>query len=271
MLRLPPTLSWFARHRLGLVAGFTHQIDPGRCRFHRHDHIELVWHRRGRGTSRVASGAELAFAPGQATLYPPRTLHDQANSEAGEDVCLHLDSGSSPPAVLNEAHVVTVAPQVAQEIAALAAAPPQRSAAEQVALDLRSTAVVLALLAGADGAAAPAHGSGHAGLAARYLAEHFATVGRMEEVARYVGLSEDRLRHVFIAEHGVGLLEYLTQIRLDQACTLLRRTDLPLAAIAQSCGFATARYLCSLFSARFGCPPGEWRRRAPVRTAPRGR
>ncbi len=253
--------AWFARHRLRLVVGFIHTVPVGRCRFHRHDHLELVLHRSGQGSSRIVSGEELPFDAGQATLYPADTLHDQDNHDRGEDVCLHLDAGKDPPPPLRRAHVMSVAPEVAQELVALAAvAPSKHSAESRLALDLRASAAVLSLLVSSS-ASATAQGRGRAGLAARYLDEHFATIGRMSEVARYVGLSEDRLRHLFTAEHGVGPLEYLTRLRLDHAATLLLRTDLPLADIARACGFATARYLCALFSRRHGCPPGEWRRR----------
>lgn len=264
MPRLPPRLAWFAGHRLRLVAGFIHAVAEGRCRFHRHDHIELVLHRCGHGVSRVASGADLPFSPGQATLYPPGNLHDQHNLAAGEDICLHLDPGPRPPPVLTQAHVAPAPAHVAQELAALAAAigPAQRSPADQLALDLRATAAVLGLLAGAADAASPAYGHGHAGLAARYLAEHLATVGRMEEVAHHVGISVDRLRHLFTAAHGIGPVEYLTRLRIEHACELLRRTEMGLEELAHACGFATARYLCTLFSRRKGCPPGEWRRRS---------
>ncbi len=262
MPQLPSALAWFAAHRLRLVTGFVHPVPVGRCRFHRHDHIELVLHRSGHGTSRVASGAELPFTAGQATLYPAGALHDQDNRASGEDLCLHLDAGARSPVVLGQASVLAVTLAQAGELAALATAAPDRDApAGRLALDLRATAVALGLLAAATGDAVVVSGAGRAGLAARYLAEHLTTVGRLSEVARYVGLSEDRLRHVFTAEHGVGPLAYLSRLRCEHACTLLRRTDLPLAAVARACGFATARYLCAVFRRRYGCPPGEWRLR----------
>lgn len=264
-MHLAARFAWFARHRLRLVAGFIHSVPVGRCRFHRHDHIELVFHRIGRGTSRMASGEELPFSSGHATLYPADALHDQNNREGGEDLCLHLDAGRAQPPLLRRAHVTAVPPDVAREIAALATAAPSVQTAEaRLALDLRATAAILSLLASA-AASAEVRGNGRAGLAARYLDERFASVGRMAEVARYVGLSEDRLRHLFTAEFGVGPLEYLTRLRLDHASTLLRRTDLMLADVAHACGFATARYLCTVFRRRHGCSPGEWRHRAPTR------
>lgn len=271
MAALPRHLAWFASHRLGLVTGFINPVPAGRCRFHSHVHLELVFHRSGQGTSRVASGADLPFAPGQATLYPPGVLHDQRNEVGGDDICLHLDAGPRPPPLLARAHVATVPAPLVHELPALATAPAERSAADQLALDLRATAAVLALLAGAGDAAWTAYGGGHAGLAARYLAEHLATVGRMAEVARHVSISEDRLRHVFTATYGIGLVEYLTRLRIGKAKELLQGTELGLNELARACGFATARYLCTIFRQRLGCAPGEWRRRSRLNAAARPR
>lgn len=261
MPALPARLAWFATRRLRLITGFTVPVPRGDCSFHSHVHHELVLHRRGKGVTRVASGTALEFGPGQAVLYPAGNLHDQHNEVEGEDLCLHLDAGAQPPPLLRQVHIFTVPAALAAEMTALAAAPPRRSQVQRLALDLRASALVLALLDEAEQSHA-AFGNGYAGLAARYLTEHMAEVGRIAEVARYVRISEDRLRHLFTATHGVGPLEYLTQLRIERARTLLQRSEMTLGDIASACGFATARYLCTLFRRRVGCSPGEWRRRS---------
>lgn len=268
MAVLPRHLAWFAGNRLRLVTGFIHINRNEHCRFHSHDQVEAVLHRGGRGVCRVDGGVDLAFGPGQATFHPPGSLHDQLNQEPGEDVCLLLDPGPDPPAILLRPQLATVPGSLAQEFAALATAPAQRTPAEQLSLDLRATGVVLGVLSAVDaGGGAIRHGA--AGVAARYLAEHLATVGRMEEVARHVGLSVDRLRHLFTAAHRIGPVEYLIRLRLEHARGLLERTDLGMEEVARACGFATARYFSTLFHRRKGCTPSVWRRRARLWSSPR--
>ena len=58
---------------------------------------------------------------------------------------------------------------------------------------------------------------------------------------------------------GVGLHHYVMQRRLERAKTLLRRTNQPLALIAQEAGFADQSHLNSAFRREIGLTPGRFR------------
>jgi AraC family transcriptional regulator len=58
---------------------------------------------------------------------------------------------------------------------------------------------------------------------------------------------------------GVGPQRYITQRRLERAKTLMRRTNLPLAQIAQEAGFADQSHLTSVFHREIGVTPGHYR------------
>jgi AraC family transcriptional regulator len=58
---------------------------------------------------------------------------------------------------------------------------------------------------------------------------------------------------------GVGLHHYVMQRRLEQAKTLLRRTNQPLALIALEAGFADQSHLNSVFRREIGVTPGQFR------------
>ena len=58
---------------------------------------------------------------------------------------------------------------------------------------------------------------------------------------------------------GVGPQRYITQRRLERAKTLMRRTNLPLALIAQEAGFADQSHLTSVFRREIGVTPGSYR------------
>ena len=58
---------------------------------------------------------------------------------------------------------------------------------------------------------------------------------------------------------GVGPQRYITQRRLERAKTLMRRTNLPLALIAQEAGFADQSHLTSVFRREIGVTPGHYR------------
>lgn len=99
----------------------------------------------------------------------------------------------------------------------------------------------------------------HASQARSYIIEKYATIDCLEEVAQAIGVSHDRLRHVFRSRYGVGLLKFLQQIRLERAAYLLTHSTLPLKNICGLCGFANERYLCSAFKQWAGQTPGDFR------------
>jgi AraC family transcriptional regulator len=58
---------------------------------------------------------------------------------------------------------------------------------------------------------------------------------------------------------GVGLHHYVMQRRIERAKTLMRRTNQPLALIAQEAGFADQSHLNSAFRREIGLTPGQFR------------
>jgi AraC family transcriptional regulator of adaptative response / DNA-3-methyladenine glycosylase II len=85
-------------------------------------------------------------------------------------------------------------------------------------------------------------------------------------LARRLSVSERHLHRVLVAEIGVGPLALARTRRAQTARMLIEHTDLSLATIAFSAGFASIRQFNDVMRAEFGCPPSELRRK-PV---PRG-
>lgn len=54
--------------------------------------------------------------------------------------------------------------------------------------------------------------------------------------------------------------EFLFELRLERAATLLVATDLPVGAVSRSVGFRTLAHFTHRFRARFGTTPSTWRR-----------
>jgi AraC-like DNA-binding protein len=61
--------------------------------------------------------------------------------------------------------------------------------------------------------------------------------------------------------YGVTPMEYVMQVRLEQAKLLLLKTDWPMPRIAEEVGFESAAYFSRCFSARNGLPPLQFRKR----------
>ena len=59
---------------------------------------------------------------------------------------------------------------------------------------------------------------------------------------------------------SAGMRSDLRQLRLELAARLLTTTDLPVAAIAQQCGFFDQSHLTNSFRRHLGAPPSRYRR-----------
>ena len=80
------------------------------------------------------------------------------------------------------------------------------------------------------------------------------------QLARELGVPPLRLGRHFTAELGHSPGEEILRQRLAKARTLLRETDLPLAKIAELCGFCHASYFSNVFRRETGLSPRKWRK-----------
>jgi AraC-like DNA-binding protein len=83
------------------------------------------------------------------------------------------------------------------------------------------------------------------------------TVGRIAAAAH---VTAPHLIRSFRAEHGTTPRRYLWERRVALATDLLANTGLPLAAVAERCGFRTVHHLSRRIRLATGLPPGALRR-----------
>jgi transcriptional regulator GlxA family with amidase domain len=76
-----------------------------------------------------------------------------------------------------------------------------------------------------------------------YLIENLNKENDIESLAEMVAMSPRNLSRVFKEKTGTTILEYLTQLRLEKATTLMNNPEYTLDYIAQQCGFKTSRQL----------------------------
>jgi AraC-like DNA-binding protein len=85
---------------------------------------------------------------------------------------------------------------------------------------------------------------------------------RVADMAAQAGLSRSHFARLFKDQEGVSPREYLADLRLRKAFTLLYSQKLSVKEIAYSCGITDVNYFCRLFRKHTGMSPGEYRRRA---------
>jgi len=78
----------------------------------------------------------------------------------------------------------------------------------------------------------------------------------IEQIAKAINLSPFYFARSFKKEFGISLHQFIINKRLERAKKLLR-SDLPIAQIAQMCGFSDQSHLIRLFKKYFGFTPGR--------------
>ena len=83
----------------------------------------------------------------------------------------------------------------------------------------------------------------------------------MKLLAQELGVGYSWFRHTFTAHTGLSPHQYLLELRLVRARTLLAETELPIKEIALQTGFEDELYFSRLFRQKLNVTPSQWRTR----------
>lgn len=89
----------------------------------------------------------------------------------------------------------------------------------------------------------------------QHLVAHPESSQRLVELARMAGMSERTLTRAFRSATGISVHAYRERLRLERARDLMRNPTMTMDAIASACGYADARQLRRLWTARRGMSP----------------
>ena len=79
----------------------------------------------------------------------------------------------------------------------------------------------------------------------------------VEDIACYIRISRSHLYRLFIDTMGISPKEYLMNFRINQACGLLRTSDMTIAQISASTGFNDPLYFTRVFKTVKGITPSQ--------------
>jgi AraC-like DNA-binding protein len=93
-----------------------------------------------------------------------------------------------------------------------------------------------------------------------HLETHFHQPVRLAVLAERVHLSPGHLSRAFSRRMGMGPVEFVAHLRIEEACRLLRGTDEAVKTIATRVGYNEIAYFSRRFRAQIGQPPSAYRR-----------
>lgn len=93
-----------------------------------------------------------------------------------------------------------------------------------------------------------------------WLGDHFKEHEPVARVVRHSGIPERTLKRRFKTATGVTLMDYVQNLRIEEAKRLLETTSLPFDTVAGDVGYENPGFCRSLFKRRTGLTPDQYRR-----------
>ncbi len=94
----------------------------------------------------------------------------------------------------------------------------------------------------------------------RYIGKNYAEKISIDLLSRRFLTSKSTLMHGFKSRFGTTINDYLTEVRIEHAKSLLAHTDRPIQEIAETCGFANQNYFAKVFLKINQTTPTAYRR-----------
>lgn len=104
--------------------------------------------------------------------------------------------------------------------------------------------------------------------AQHYIRTHLYEQLTLQSVAQAVRLSRSQFTALFRERTGQSFVEYVTQLRLERACELLRETQWTAHYICAMTGFKAPAYFHRLFRRKMGMTPLQYRQSAAAAPSP---
>jgi transcriptional regulator GlxA family with amidase domain len=93
----------------------------------------------------------------------------------------------------------------------------------------------------------------------KWLAQHFRVPGAVARAVRFAALPERTLKRRFRAATGLALIDYVQNLRIEEAKRLLESSSRAADAISADVGYEDASFFRRLFKRRTGVSPRQYR------------
>ena len=93
----------------------------------------------------------------------------------------------------------------------------------------------------------------------RYVYNNYSEELTLSKIARLVNMNPSYFSRCFKKTTGIGLMDYVNNIRIKNAVSLISDTNMSLTEIAHACGYNNQSYFCRQFQKIIGCSASKYR------------
>lgn len=92
----------------------------------------------------------------------------------------------------------------------------------------------------------------------KYIDDHFSDHNfSLENMRQELSYNKKYISYIFKKQTGIGIVEYLNTIRIQNACTMIEQGFTSITDIADRCGYSDAQYFSKIFRAKMGIAPTQ--------------
>ena len=95
--------------------------------------------------------------------------------------------------------------------------------------------------------------------AKEYMDNNYSYHIRISDIASFVGIDRTYLYRIFMEQEHISPKQYLFQLRIRTAVSMLSDSRYTITEIAYSCGFQDASAFCNYFKKAMGVTPRQFR------------
>ncbi|HEV2296116.1 MAG TPA: helix-turn-helix transcriptional regulator [Tepidisphaeraceae bacterium] len=279
----PPDNSWPVARRVGGVAVERPRDDPPRgvpiaLRTAQHVFVsrgrfEPAWSKRivlvewaisGEAAMSLGGAQRLSFGPGEVAIYLPSIpMRFWAVAPVSEMCWFSLDGPSADPFAMEldlRPGVYPYGPAPVEQIHEMMEGLKDHTIQGRRRASLLAIRMLYQLADVVRTPEVPSVASRAQQLIEQEFADPELSVASIAERLNYHRVSLSRLFH---RHTGTTLIDYLTQVRLQEARALLQHTPDKIAQVARKCGFREPSYFCRWLRKHTGLPPGQLRSAPP--------
>lgn len=93
----------------------------------------------------------------------------------------------------------------------------------------------------------------------KYVDDHFTEpLLSLEKISTALSYNRKYISSVFKKQMGIGLVEYLHTVRVQQACTMMEQGFTSISDVANRCGCPDAQYFSKIFKQKMGMSPAAY-------------
>lgn len=93
----------------------------------------------------------------------------------------------------------------------------------------------------------------------KYIDDHFTEHNfSLDNISQELSYNKKYISYIFKKKLGIGIVEYLNTIRIQNACTMIEQNFTSVNDIADRCGFADAQYFSQIFKKKTGLTPTQY-------------